>query len=203
MNWDQLFDKPGPRKSDYDDFRLGPIMRCDAALLAALCNYVQPRVVVEYGSLDGHSAAIFAQFAHKVYCVEADGQRPGLREVCEQNPHVEYVHARMQDWVPPDGLAVDLAYFDASHDFEDSKAAYERVKPHLLRGGLLICHDTAQWPADFHPNFAGRQPAMEGERAWVEWLKDLGWHPIAFGCRTAARHGLTILQRETGWAHGL
>jgi predicted O-methyltransferase YrrM len=203
MNWDQLFDKPGPCK-DYADDARGPIGRADAVLLGAICNYLRPKIVVEYGSLDGHSAAVFARFAEVVYCVEADTIRPGLHHVAGDHPNVRVFRARMQDFEPAPGDKVDLLYVDASHDYQDSMEAYRRIEKYLEPTALIVCHDTAQWEdpdmwgAEFRPV---REAAMNGERDFVEWLKVVhGWNPVAFGApKGALRHGLTILQKSTGW----
>lgn len=202
MTWDQLFDAPGPAK-DYNDTALGPILRSDAALLGAIMNYVRPEVVVEYGSLDGHSASVLARFAKVVYCVEADNIRPGLHHTVEANPNVVIVNASMRDWLPPPGTVVDVGYFDASHDLEDNISAYAKLNQYLSPHALLLCHDTDTWvkhPSQGHIDFQPtRDKAVDGERKWVEWMRDRGWDRVAFGCKTAFRHGLTILQRETGW----
>lgn len=203
MNWDQLFDRPGPAK-DYDDQALGPILRSDAALLGAVLNYIKPRVVVEYGSLDGHSTSVLARFAETVYAVEVDNIRPGLHHTVDANPNVCVCHMSMRDFVPPVGTAVDVAYFDASHELEDSRTAYLKIKPFLAPAALLIVHDTATWhhhPSEGHRVFqVTRDAAVRGERAFVNWVKEFDrWNPIAFATARAFRHGLTLLQKETGW----
>ncbi len=39
----------------YDDRAIGPMGLHDAILLDAICSYVRPKVVLEYGGLLGHS----------------------------------------------------------------------------------------------------------------------------------------------------
>lgn len=201
MNWDHLFDRPGPAK-DYDDASRGPLGRADAALLGAILNYVRPRTAVEYGSLDGHSTAVLARFADTVYAVERE-IRPGLRDAAAANPNVAVCNQSMRDFVPPAGTEVGVCYYDASHDFEDSKAAYLKIKPFLAPECLIVIHDTGTWNdpdawgADFRPV---REAAVRGERAFVGWLQRQDcWTPVSFASRRAFRHGLTVLQREDGW----
>ncbi len=200
MTWDQLFDAPGPKK-DYDDGHLGPIMRPDAVLLGAVLNYINPKVVVEYGSLDGHSAAVLARFAETLYCIEADNIRPGLHHVARDYPNVVVQHGSMCHWEPPKDVQIDVAYFDASHDCGDSLQAYERIRFNLAPTALLICHDTADWIDQRYGYYKElREAAVNGERDFIAQLRVRhNWHPVAFTSKTKFRHGLTFLQHETGW----
>ncbi len=202
MSWDLVFDKPAPMKT-YSDHDLGPILRSDAALLGAIANYVQPKVVVEFGSLEGYSAAVWARFAEKLYCVEIDGIRLGLHQVAGEHRNVIVHNCSMRDWVPGPDLKIDIVYFDASHRFEDAQKAFLNIEAALQPPALVICHDTATWnsfPTETHENFKPvRDEAVSGEREFVLWLKARGWSPVAFGCRTAFRHGLTILQFDPDW----
>jgi len=203
MTWDELFQAPGPDRH-YDDRVLGPIQKADACLLAAVCNYMRPEAAIEYGCLEGHSAAVLARFCKRLFCVEIDHARQGLCHVIDKNPNITHVHASMTEWVPPEDVKdIGLVYFDASHKCEDSLAAYDILEFRLSPTALLICHDTGDW-CDPYPNedfkkFTARKETVDGEREFVRCLFQRGWQAIAFGCTTQFRHGLTILQRSTGW----
>lgn len=206
MDWNDLFYNTKPPDHDYDDAAMGPILRPDAALLAAVCQYIQPRTVIEYGSHEGHSAAILCRFTEKLYCVEIDNPRCGFCHVIDRNPNITHIHASMCDWTPPEEERgkIDLVYMDASHDHEDSLKAYWQYLPFLSGTALIICHDTGTWNGTY-PNenwrtYEGRAPAVAGERAFVDDLQSLrGWNAVSFGGERVFRHGLTILQYSAGW----
>ena len=202
MTWDEIFECKGPDR-DYDHHTLGPILKSDAALLAGILNYVKPRIAIEYGCLEGHSAAVLCRFVEKLYCVEVDNVRNGLLHVMERNPNIVHVHASMTQWDPPPEVEqIDLVYFDASHNFRDSRDAYLRIKSRLSQRTMIICHDTATWiepmPQHFRDFAQPRFEAVSGERGFVRWLEANNWTAISFAGREL-RHGLTVLQFDKGW----
>ncbi len=203
MDWNQLFRVPGPN-STFDDSDLGPIMAVDACLLAGVLSYIHPDVAIEYGSLHGHSASLLCRFVQELHCVEGE-VRPGLQHVAQDNSHVHIHSALMQDWDPPETIKgrVGFVYIDASHRCPDSLAALNKFEPFLTPTAIVAVHDTDTWcklpTSRHHDHNEERQIVVENERRFVLSMRCMDWAAIAFGSKTVFRHGLTFLQKNTGW----
>jgi hypothetical protein len=169
---------------------------------------IRPAVVLEIGSLWGHSARCFLEGgAQSVIAVDLV-VTPQLLRLAAAFPNLQIVRDRQESF-PLDvlgGRGIDLLFLDASHEFELDCQTFLRLRPHLQPKALVIVHDTAPWRKalmkDCHREQARDAGIDCGEYhihqpdavRLVEWLNGQGLSCINLGSEGCLRHGLSIFQ---------
>ncbi|MFN0264582.1 O-methyltransferase [Tepidamorphus sp. 3E244] len=210
----------------YDDAdAMGPMQRSEALLLHAMVQVTQPRTIVEFGFYLGHSANVLLKAAPSdtlvaSYEIDPAAQRKAQRYFGRRPNHRLFVKSQT-DFEPGDvdGRPVNLAFIDASHDFDLNCACFEKLNPSLADDALIVSHDTGLWHRDvIGPAQQGHVDAGIGtwvdddhyahvvaERRFVDWIQ--GTYPafgaVHFHSTRVLRHGMSILQRQRKLANGL
>lgn len=197
---------------------LGPLQRDEALLLHALVRVTAPRTIVEFGFANGHSALVFLEAGTRETLVASYDIDPvaakRARRRFGNRGNFRLVQKSQADFDPADvdGRPVDLAFIDASHDFDLNRRTFEKLLPALADDAVVAVHDTGTWArahmgprirahldgAEGHWIDAERYAHAPGERRFVNWIASA--HP-AFGTlhlhsAHRLRHGLTLLQRR-------
>lgn len=187
---------------------LGPVQRDEALFLFGLMRVLRPRVIVEFGYLEGVSARVLQEGSGgRVFSFDCNPRIPDCTI-----PGVTLVRKRQEDFewqdVDVNPAVVDVVFFDAGHDLKSSMTAFNRIEDFIGPRGVLIVHDTGTWSESHmqpaHHSF--RSPWLSGaiprekvhrpdERRFVNWLTESGWSAVNFHSQNCLRHGLTILQR--------
>jgi predicted O-methyltransferase YrrM len=138
--------KPGPWKNPVieGDEAFGSVMPGEAQLLYGIVRAMKPEIVLELGTAYGYSTLHLAQGCKdnglgKVYTIEIDEKR--YNAAIQNAEEVE-----LTDWIkfhriPPNELAIDLAFLDAVHRANDIIEYLEYIKPRLSQGGIVVVHD--------------------------------------------------------------
>lgn len=176
---------------------VGPIQRDEALLLYGLVETVDPKTVVEFGFHEGHSAVNFLKAMSsdsKLYSYDISDMSAQLaRRIHDKR--FRFIHKSQADfeWSDVEDRQVDLAFFDAAHDFRLNVLTFGRLQRSLSEKALIVVHDTGGHGS------AGciHQP---DERRFVNYIKlDIrGFDQIHLHSTTKYRHGLTLLQRNVG-----
>jgi predicted O-methyltransferase YrrM len=132
-------------------------MASDAAaidLFCMLCFFVEPKVVVEAGTYQGHLALAVANILRSngtgtLYTADTcdDGFSVALSMECMNliRPHIQFHHGDFLEMLKKVEDPIDLAYIDASSKenphmrWEHYRAALKQLRP----GGLVLVDDTA------------------------------------------------------------
>lgn len=155
----------------------------EAGLLYAITKMTAPRVVVEFGTLSCLTAVNF---------LNAMDENSLLYTIDINTPvELKTIKDRRLTFLKKDQTAflasdidnrkIDLAYIDASHDFELNKMTYNAIIKSMSQGSYIILHDTSKW--------AGQK----GERMFADWL-GCRHHRIDFHCDRKRRWGITVFQ---------
>ena len=197
---------------------MGPLQRSGALLLFSLVQVIRPRVILEFGFNDGHSALNFLLAGGRnchVYSYDLNNEVQSKAEAISNRFTNFTFHLKSQaDFSAEDlnGECVDFVFIDASHDLQLNMTTWDRLKPTLSATATIVVHDTGLWNrGNFRPihkwfvdkgfgkwvsttEFA-HQP---DERMFVDWIVDDASEFVAIHCHSQAviRHGLTILQRR-------
>jgi predicted O-methyltransferase YrrM len=202
----------------YDEDAIGPVQREEALVLHALVRLLRPRVVVEIGFEGGLSAFNFLLALEpdaKLYTFDiSDLSESTARTAFRHVPNFRF-QRKSQDEITAadvDFQPVDLAFLDASHDFDVNIRTFERLETLLADDALVVVHDTGTWRREL---FGGAQAEAArgwdqnwvrsdeyahrpGERAFINWIRDV--HPqfaqVNLHSRRALRNGMTVLQRS-------
>jgi len=198
----------------FSDYVVGPIQRDEALFLYALVKMVDPKTIVEFGFYKGASATNFLKaMSSDARLYSYDISNASMRFAGKiRDSRFRFILKSLTAFVPSDtdNRPIDLAFFDASHDFDLNVAAFEKVKGCLNERGLVVVHDTGahyvdsnrcQTPTGY---FLGGQPDagyihQPNERKFVNYIRksDQNFEQIHLHCTTKFRHGLTVLQRNT------
>jgi hypothetical protein len=193
----------------------GPVQRDEALLLYSLVRTVDPKTIVEFGFYKGHSAINFLRAMSsesKLYSFDIwDGSVQLARRIHDKR--FKFFHKSQADfqWPDIDNLPVDLAFFDAAHDFDLNALTFTRIKPCLSERALIVVHDTGTYHVDFKGwettvgYFLGSLPNagyvhQPGERKFVNYIKSdvQGFAQVHLHSVSKLRCGLTLLQRDAG-----
>ncbi len=189
-------------ESKFSDEAIGPIGLHDARLLSAICAYVKPRIVIEYGGLLGHSLSVFATHAEFVISVD-EHAGVALQEAAKKAGNAQVVKGKMEEYDPvKDGVKaeVDLIFVDAAHLLDKNIACYEKVCPLLSPHAMILVHDTGPWKeTDLPPQWAGwvkpRAELLSHDRSFVLYLRGEDYRDVTFGTNRHLRHGITVCMK--------
>ena len=197
----------------FEEYAAGPIQRDEALLLYALVKTVDPKTIVEFGFLAGHSSTNFLRAMSsdaRLYSYDiADASMRIARKIRDERFRFIFKSQADFDCSDVDNRLVDLVFFDGSHDFDLNVVTFEKVRKCLSERALVIVHDTGAWYGDLQ----GRQ-TPEGyfaggsidagyihrpdERKFVNYIRVNmeGFDQIHLHSTSKFRHGLTVLQRN-------
>lgn len=197
----------------FGEYVAGPIQRDEALLLYALVKAVDPKTIVEFGFLLGHSALNFLKAMSsdaRLYSYDIlEGSRQLAMKIRDERFRFVFKSQADFECSDVDNRLVDLVFFDASHDFDVNVVTFEKVRMCLSERALIVVHDTGAWYGDLK----GFQTA-EGyfvdhligggyvhrpyERKFVNYIRENmeDFDQIHLHSTSKFRHGLTILQRN-------
>jgi predicted O-methyltransferase YrrM len=191
----------------------GPVQRDEALLLYAIVKTIDPKTVVEFGFMAGHSAVNFLKAMSidaRLYSYDISGSALQLAEKVRDRRFV-FVCKSQADFDSSDveNRRVDLAFFDASHNYDLNVATFERLSDSLSERALVIVHDTGTWHGDLKGfrtadgYFIGDSAESgyvhrPGERKFVNYIRETrpDFDQIHLHSTTKLRHGLTLMQRN-------
>ncbi len=199
----------------FQDSEIGPIQKDEALLLYAIVKTVGPKTIVEFGFYKGHSAINFLKAMSsdaRLYSYDiSDAAKKLSRKI--NDSRFKFTTKSQADFEPQDvdNRLIDLAFFDASHDFNVNVVTFDKIRGYLNERALIIVHDTGTWHGDFKglltPKGHFESSAINsgyihqpGERAFVNYVKEnmTDFDQIHLHSTSTFRHGLTVLQRNAG-----
>ena len=198
----------------FEEYAAGPIQRDEALLLYAIVKTVDPKTIVEFGFLWGHSAINFLGAmspSARLYSYDVSGASLRIADKLRDSRFRFILKSQVDfELSDVDERLIDLVFFDGSHDFKLNVETFARVKSCLNEKALIVVHDTGAW----HGNLKGLQ-TPEGyflggttgggyihrpdERRFVNHIRETtpDFDQIHLHSASRFRHGLTILQRNT------
>lgn len=197
----------------FKEFSVGPIQRDEALLLYAVVKTVDPKTILEFGFLEGHSSINFLNAMASdamLYSYDiSDASMQKASKIYDQRFRFIFKSQADFEWPDVDNRLIDLVFFDASHDFPLNVVTFEKVKECLSESALIIVHDTGVWyggpkglrtpDGHFEDGSIGtgyiHQP---GERKFVNYVRaNAGiFNQIHLHSTTKFMHGITILQKN-------
>ena len=188
----------------YNGIELGPLLEEDRKLLQAIILMTDPKNVIEFGFLRGHSTrtmlevlspnAMLTSYDNTSVSNIPDDKRFTLKRIGQE----EYGGHEN----------VDFVFLDASHDFELNKETFKRLLPTLTENAIIAVHDTGKWFANVFEFELGYE--HEGgwlhcpdERKFMNWIKEEypQWQQIHFNTQSKISHGITLLQQYNKLSH--
>jgi predicted O-methyltransferase YrrM len=145
--------------TDIDEMASDP---ANIDLAAMLAFFIQPRVVVEAGTYQGHLTLAVANILRiqgygKIYTadpIDHVARTLAHPDVAQLLPHIHYHPGTFEELLEQVPGEIDLAYLDASSvdDPGMRMAHYKAVYPRLRNGGIAMIDDTeGEW--DDAPTF--------------------------------------------------
>ncbi|MDG7041492.1 MAG: class I SAM-dependent methyltransferase [Nitrososphaerota archaeon] len=197
----------------FDDYAQGPMQRDEALLLYALVKTVDPKTIVEFGFFLGNSAINFLKSMSRdarLYSFDIwDVSKQAATQI--KDPRFKFIFKSQTDFEPADidNNTVNLAFFDAAHDFDLNVTTFAKLKDSLAEKALIVVHDTGAWYVNpkgfkteegyFLNGSATTYIHRPGERKFVNYIKtNGGFDQIHLHSTSKFRHGLTILQKNAG-----
>ena len=197
----------------FDESAIGPIQRDEALLIHGLTRSIRPKMVLEIGFAQGHSARTFLQALDSDATLWSVDNEPYARDL-----HSRYFasdpRSRFQfcDQTAVDTtkfhVPLDVVLFDGSHDLEANRSTFERIRSHLSSNALILIHDTGIWVPEHmdrshwdilveidHRKGEGGIIHQHGERQFVNWLCSKLPHAqfVHIHSRNTLRHGMTLV----------
>lgn len=207
----------GHLKSYPEEDAMGPLQRSEALFLYALVRVIRPRLLVEFGFHDGHSAVNFLKaggpkmFLHS-YDISPKAEKIA-KSVKKRYPNFQFHLKSQVDFSPADvgDRPIDVVFIDASHDLKLNQLTWNALEASLAPNAIVLIHDTGTWSRDqFRPVNKWFEETKAGywltpteyvhqadERMFSNWILGLNRGFVAIHLHSLAvlRHGLTILQR--------
>lgn len=201
----------------YRENTLGPIQRDEALFLFSLIRVCRPKILVEFGFLQGQGSFNFLQAMDpkaRLFSYEIDPKCLALAGPDYFKDARFQIVAKSQTEFEPQDVGnepVDFAFFDASHRFHENCITFRRLLPSLAKDGILAIHDTGTWSRKQIPQLHQKWRTSDGgwldrssfahqigERRFVNFvLKNYPkFSVIHLHSTRAFRHGLTLIQRR-------
>jgi predicted O-methyltransferase YrrM len=156
----------------------------EAGVLFSITKMINPKVIVEFGVLTGLTSANFLNALDRdasLYSYDLDRRDELNLIIKDRRYHFFQKDQRNFDRKDIDFKKIDLAYIDASHDFEANVETYLAIAPSLSEKSLIVTHDTSA--------FYG----VPGEIQFASWLSKKHSR-IDFHCDAKQKFGLSVFQ---------
>ena len=201
-----------------EETALGPLQRDEALFLNGLVRVIRPRVIVELGFFRGHSALNFLTAldgSGRLFSFDFDEEAEKVaHDFFDAVPNFRFARKSQTEVTSADfdGEAIDLLFFDASHDLDLNIQTFRNLEPSLAERGIVVVHDTGTWAASVLDPSQQRDLARQypdywlspdefahrpDERRFVNWIYDTypGFSTLHLHSLRIVRHGMTVLQR--------
>ena len=197
---------------------IGPLQREEALLLFALTRVLRPRVIVEFGFFQGHSAFNFLRAldpGSRIFSYDlADDAKARFEKELNFDPRLSFFHKSQTDFAAADigHQLIDLVFFDGAHELTANCATFQKIHPCLRDNATVVIHDTGLWNRDrmlpLHQEFIKLFPGewvsdsqfahQPDERQFVDWICQTypEMQAIHLHSSNTLRHGMTWLQRR-------
>ncbi len=177
---------------------LGPIAKSEQLLLEAVCNLIDPKIIVEFGYGEEMGAVSSKIILNSI---DKDAKLYSY-DIVKAKAHNDKRHTfyrkDMRDFSDEDvDGKVDLVLFDASHDYDDYVAAFEKIQHH---SPLIMVHDTGMYNKEIFNH--GCTKTINGvtynRYENYRFIKELEktHNLINFTCLTKIRHGIALLKKR-------
>lgn len=204
---------------DYKEQSHGPIQSDEALQLFSLVKVIRPKIIVEFGFLEGHSSRNFIKAMSndcKLYSYDIkDIAKEASKSINDKR--FKFIFKNQQDFEKQDidNNLIDLLFMDAGHKFDISVKTFEKVKGSLNNNSIVVIHDTGSWNTDFLDSSYCKNGGLKEtksryyidekefvhraeERKFVNYLKDKfpEFNQIHLHSLNTLRHGMTLLQKN-------
>lgn len=206
---------------NYQTFIHGPIQQDEALFLLAVCKMVRPKVILEFGVLDGMSTYNFA-VAKDSDCLlfsfdlNPEAVENGRRKVAGF-PNCFLGVRNCTEFVPSDvrDLPIDFFFLDCAHVLEINQECLRRVIPCMSPEGIIGIHDTGYYtkkgfdaaPEDYKRwkeklgerlERQDRVPVILDETKTANWLTEEfpEYNSMHFHSANYFRHGISLFQKK-------
>ncbi len=205
---------------NYQELASGPVQSDEALFLFSLVKVLRPKVLVEIGFFQGHSAKNFLTALPENSQFYSFDCGPESLKIASQiaDPRFKFIFKKQQDFQfsDIDNNLIDFLFIDAAHDLNLNFLLFEKIRKYLSKEAIIAIHDTGSWNKELAhevPIFKNHIAQMRledsksdindfefahqpDERRFVNFIKLL--HPefqqIHLHSLNTIRHGLTILQ---------
>lgn len=182
----------------YKGIELGPLLEDDKKLLQAIILMNDPKNVVEFGFLRGHSTRVMLE----VMSPDSKLTSYDNTEVSNipEDSRFELKRIGQEDF--DGGKDIDFVFLDASHYFDLNKITFKKLLPCLTENCIIAVHDTGKWFENVFKferghEFEGGWLHCPEEREFVNWIREEypDWQQIHFNTQSKISHGMTLLQK--------
>lgn len=197
---------------------VGPLQNEEGVFLYGLISVLKPKLAVEFGFLNGYSAAVMLSamngYGHlHSYDVSAYAQE-AAGAFAKKFSGFFYHHKSQTDFDGSDveNQFIDFVLMDAAHDLEMNVAAFQKLKPFLADESIVMVHDTGLWqkehmraghlavlPHTQHKWLDEERLAHQiDERRFMNWIMETesDWAVLHFGSSATLRNGFSLLGRK-------
>lgn len=154
----------------------------EAALIFSITKMIAPKVILEFGTHTGFSAANFLNAMDCdsiLYSVDL-AKRHNIVDSRFKFIQKDQNNFKLQDIR---FQYIDLLFIDCSHHFKSNVKTFKVVRPRLHKNAVIVVHDTAIW--------AGRPDEVK----FAEWL-ERQYNRIDFHCDKRKSWGLSVFQKS-------
>lgn len=197
---------------------LGNLQRDESIFLYGLLKVLRPKVVVEFGFLNGFSSSVILSALDKtsrLYSYDnSDYAKNSALSFTRKHRNFFFQSKRQEDFDPKDvgGSKLDFVLVDASHDLQVNIITFEKIKDSLTDDSLIMVHDTGLWHRKFmkEEHFAclnttahkwldaDRVAHQINDLQFINWI--IQYHQdfamLNFGSSNILRHGFTLIGKN-------
>lgn len=188
----------------YNGIELGPLLEEDKKLLQAVILMTDPKNLIEFGFLRGHSTRAMLEVMSQMSTLTSYDNTPVSN--IPEDTRFTLVRKGQEDF--KETKDVDFVFLDASHDFELNKITFEKLLPCITNDCIIAVHDTGKWfdnVFQFEIGYAhdGGYLHCPDERKFMNWIKEKypEFQQIHFNTQTKISHGITLLQQYNKLSH--
>jgi predicted O-methyltransferase YrrM len=198
--------------------RIGNLQRDESIFLYGLLKVVRPRLVVEFGFLDGYSSSVILSALDAdawLHSYDISGYaKDAAADFSKQHSNFVF-HLKSQEAFDATDVAfqtIDFAFFDASHDLGKNISTFKKIAPLLTEEAIVMVHDTGLWQKKFmqpehtealkhtaHKWLDEERLAHQlDERKFINWILDNEpeFVTLSFGSAAVLRHGFTLVGKK-------
>ncbi|MDB5205643.1 MAG: symbB [Flavisolibacter sp.] len=198
--------------------KIGNLQRDESIFLYGLIKVLRPKVVVEFGFLNGYSSSVILSAIgeeSRLYSYDiTEYSRDAASQFAKSHTNF-FFHYKSQEEFDGSDIAeefIDFVLIDASHDLEINVATFEKITPFLTDDSLIMVHDTGVWEKKFMTaeHFetlnstenkwldAKRVAHQINERRFINWIveNETDFVTLNFGSSAVLRHGFTLVGKK-------